>query len=203
MSHFLLLALLLQASSGPPRVEVHGVEISGVWLGLSARSYVAVYLRGPEGITLLSPDSAVTWAPMDSGAAPVELPALPSAAMSPVNCVVTEDDLYRWETGSKSVLPITADDCGPLPPSTTGPGRAIPGRPTQGPGDSWYIPRPNDAADRNRYLIVLAIDADIRPPDPSKAIDDRLRAAPVLYATRALGQKLRAPGWQAVVVPLR
>jgi hypothetical protein len=202
MTH-LLLALLIQSAPPLPKVEVRGVEVSGVWLGLSAKSYVAVYLRGPEGIRLLSPDSASRWAPLDSGAAPVELPSLPAAAISPVNCVVTEKDIYRWEIASKSVMPIRVEDCGPLPPSTTGPGRAIPGRPTQGPGDSWYIPRPNDAADRERYLIVIAVDADFRPRDPSSAIDDRLRATPVLYATRALGDKLGAPGWQAVVVPLR
>jgi hypothetical protein len=203
MAHHLILALLFQIPPGPPIVEVRGLEVSGVWLGLSAKSHVAVYLRGPEGIRLLSPDSASLWAPLDSGAAAVELPSLPSALIAPVNCIVTEEDIYRWEVGSKSVVPIKAEDCGPLPPSTTGPGRAIPGRPTQGPGDSWYIPRPNDAADRERYLIVIAIDADFRPRDPSKAIDDRFRAAPVLYAARALGEKLGAPGWQAVVVPLK
>ena len=197
----LLLALLMQ--SAPPQLEVRGVEVSGVWLGLAAKSYVAVYLRGPEGIRLLSPDSVSTWAPLDSGAGSVELPLLPSAAISPVNCVVTEEEIYRWEIASKAVVPIKAEDCGPLPPSTTGPGRAIPGRPSQGPGDSWYIPRPNDAADRGRYLIVLAVDAEVRPRDPAGAIDDRLRAAPVLYATRALGGKLGVPAWQAVVVPLR
>ena len=201
MSHYLVLALLFQSAPEPRLVEVRGVEVSGVWLHLATRSHVAVYLRGPEGIRLLSPDSVSTWAPLDSGAAAVELSSLPSAAISPVNCVVTDNDIYRWEVASKAVVPIRADDCGPLPPSTTGPGRAIPGRPTQGPGDSWYIPRPNDAADRGRYLIVIAVAADFRPRDPSRAIDDRLRAAPVLYATRALGDKLGAP-WQAVVVPL-
>ena len=178
------------------------MEVSGIWLGLSTKSYVAVYLRGPEGIRLISPDSVASWTPIDSGTAPVELPALPSAAISPVNCVITDRDIYRWEVASRSVVPIKADDCGPLPPSTTGPGRAIPGRPTQGPGDSWYIPRPNDAADRERYLIVVAIDPDFRPRDPAKAIDDRLVRAPVLYAARAIGGKLGAPDWQAVVVPL-
>src|SRR5262245_24631301 len=148
MTHALLMALLQIAT--PPRVEVRGVEVSGVWLGLSARSYVAVYLRGPEGIRLLSPDSTATWAPLDSGSTPIELPALPSAAMSPVNCVITQRDNYRWEVASKTVTPLKAEDCGPVPPSMTGPNRALPGRPTQGPTDSWYIPRPNEEADRAR-----------------------------------------------------
>ena len=199
---YLLLIALLQVAT-PPRVEVRGVEISGVWLGLSARSYVAVYLRGPEGIRLLSPDSAETWAPLDSGAIPVELPALPSAVMSPVNCIITDRDLYRWEVASKTVTPLKVQDCGPLPPSTTGPGRAIPGRPTQGPGDSWYIPRSNDAADREPYLIVFALDADLRSADPRRVLDDRLHGTPVLYAARAIGEKLGVPGWQAVVVRLK
>src|SRR5262245_5527163 len=129
MSYVLLIALLQVAT--PPRVEVRGVEVSGVWLGLSKKSYVAVYLRGPEGIRLLSPDSATTWAPLDSGAAPVELPALPSAALSPVNCVITDRDIYRWEVASRTVTPLKVEDCGTLPPSTTGPGRAIPGKPMQ------------------------------------------------------------------------
>ena len=201
MSFPLLIALLQVATL--PRVEVRGVEVSGAWLGLSARSYVTVYLRGPEGIRLLSPDSAATWAPLDSGVRPVELPALPSAVMSPVNCIVTDRDLYRWEVASKTVTPLKVEDCGPLPPSTTGPGRAIPGRPTQGPGDSWYIPRPNDAADRERYLIIFALDDGFTAANPRKALDDRLHGTPVLYAARALGDRLGVPGWAAVVVPLK
>jgi hypothetical protein len=202
MTYSMLLALLFQSPTSPPLVEVRGVEISGAWLGLAATSYVAVYLRGPEGIRLIYPDSAASWAPRDSGTAAVELPALPSAATSPVNCVITDRDIYRWEVETRASIPIKADDCGPLPPSTTGPGRAIPGRPTQGPGDSWYIPRPNDAADRNRYLIVVAVDADFRPRDPAGAVDQRLRQAPPLYVARAIGEKLGG-AWQAVVVPLR
>ena len=203
MSHYLLLALLFQASPPLPRVEVRGVEVSGVWLGLSAKSYLAVYLRGPEGIRLLSPDSTLVWTPLDSGPAALELPSLPAASLSPLNCVLTSRDIYRWDVASRSVLPIKGQDCGPLPPSTTGPGRAIPGRPTQGPGDSWYIPRPNDAADRERYLIVLALDGDLHPGDPRKALDDRLHGTPVLYAAQAIGAKLGSPGWQAVVVRLK
>jgi len=183
MSSILLIALLQIAT--PPRVEVRGVEVSGVWLGLSARSHVAVYLRGPEGIRLLVPDSSVTWAPIDSGAAPIELPPLPSAAMNPINCIINDRDIYRWEVGSRTATPIKIEDCGPLPPSTTG-----------------YIPRPNDAADRERYLIVFALDADFRPGDPRKSLDDRLHDTPVLYAARALGERLGVPGWEAVVVRL-
>ena len=60
----LLLAFLglLYFRDPPPRVEVKGVEISGAWLTLTERSYVAVYLRGPDGLRLLTPDSATTWA---------------------------------------------------------------------------------------------------------------------------------------------
>jgi hypothetical protein len=201
MPHLLLIALL--QITPPPRVEVRGVEVSGVWLGLSAKSLVAVYLRDAEGIRLLSPDSTETWAPLDSGGTPVELPPLPSAVLSPVNCVITDRDIYRWEVASKTTTPLKIEDCGPFPPATTGPGRAIPSRPTQNPGDSWYIPRPNDAADRERYLIVFALDADFRPGDPRKALDDRLHGTPVLYAARALGERLGVPGWEAVVVKLK
>src|SRR6187200_936472 len=103
MPHYVLLAFLFQVAAGPPRVEVRGVEVSGVWLGLSARSYVAVYLRGPEGIRLLAPDSATTWAPVDSGSASVELPVLPSGSLAPINCVITSREIYRWEAVSRSV----------------------------------------------------------------------------------------------------
>ncbi|HKP29583.1 MAG TPA: hypothetical protein VJU15_09265 [Gemmatimonadales bacterium] len=199
---YLLLTALLQIAT-PPRVEVRGVEVSGVWLGLSSKSHVAVYLRGPDGIRLLSPDSLESWAPLDSGSVPVELPLLPSAAISPVNCIITERDVYRWEVATRTVTPLKVQDCGTLPPSTTGPGRAIPGRPTQDPGDAWYIRRPNDAADRDRYLIVFALDADFRPGNPRKALDDRLHGTPVLYAARAIGGKLAVPAWEAVVVKLR
>jgi len=203
MRSLLVLACFLLLPADPPRVEVKGVEVSGAWLHLAERSYVAVYLRGPDGLRLLSPDSATTWAPLDSGAASVQFAPLPSGAMTPVNCVVTARDIFRWDPASKSAEPLKADDCGPLPPSTTGPGRAIPGRPGQGPGDSWYIPRPNDAADRHHYLIVLATDGDLRPPDPSSVLDDRLRGVPPLYAARALGEKLGSgPDWAAVVVRL-
>jgi len=202
---YLLPALsILVFSPTSPRVEVRGVEVSGVWLGLSARSYVVVFVRGPEGIRLLSPDSATTWAPLDSGAASVPFDALPSGALSPINCVVTADDIFRWEPATRSTVRLRTEDCGPLPPSTTGPGRAIPGRPTQGPGDSWYIPRPNDTADRSRYLIVVAIDGDALPPNPTSVLDDRLNAVPVLVAARALGERLGRghPDWAAVAVPL-
>lgn len=202
---YLVLALsILVFSETSPRVEVRGVEVSGVWLGLSSRSYVAVFVRGPEGIRLLHPDSATTWAPLDSGAASVQFDALPSGALSPTNCVVTAEELFRWEPATRSTVRLRTEDCGPLPPSTTGPGRAIPGRPSQGPGDSWYIPRPNDAADRNRYLIVVAIDGDALPPNPRSVLDDRMNAVPVLVAARALGERLGRgdPDWAAVVVPL-
>jgi hypothetical protein len=202
----LLLALLglLLFRDAPPRVEVKGVEVSGAWLTLAERSYVAVYLRGPDGLRLLAPDSTTTWAALDSGAASVEFPALPTGEMTPVNCIVTGRDVFRWEPASRSVIPLKAEDCGPLPPSTTGPGRPVPGRPGQGPGDSWYIPRPNDAADRHHYLIVIATDGDTRPPDPASVLDDRLRGVPALYAARALGERLGRgdPGWGAVVVRL-
>jgi hypothetical protein len=200
MPHILLIALLQIAT--PPRVDVRGVEVSGVWLGVSARSYVAVYLRGPDGIRLLSPDSASTWAPLDSGAAPVELPALPSAVLSPVNCIVTDRDIYHWDVASKTMRPLNTKDCGPLPPSTTGPGRNLPGHPAQGPGNTWS-PRPNDAADRARYLIVFALDADFRPRHLQKEVDDRLNGTPVLYVARAIGEKFGVPGWEAVVVKLK
>jgi hypothetical protein len=204
MRPLLLLLGFLFFRDSSPRVEVKGVEVSGAWLSLAVRSYVAVYLRSPEGLRLLAPDTAVTWAAHDSGAASVQFAPLPSGAMTPVNCVVTGRDLFRWEPASKSDLPLKAEDCGPLPPSTTGPGRAIPGRPGQGPGDAWYIPRPNDAADRRHYLIVIATDGDTPPPDPASVIDDRLRGVPALYAARALGERLgrRDPDWTAVVVPL-
>lgn len=201
----LLLALSIFVFSDTlPRVEVRGVEVSGVWLGLSARSYVAVFVRGPEGVRLVHPDSAVTWTALDSGAASVQFDALPSGAMSPINCVVTANEIFRWEPASKSTVRLRSEDCGPLPPSTTGPGRAIPGRPSQGPGDSWYIPRPNDAADRNRYLIVVATDGDALPPNPKSVLDDRMNAVPVLVAARALGERLAraGPDWAVVVVPL-
>ena len=198
---YLLLIALLQVAT-PPRVEVRGVEVSGAWIGLSAKSYVAVYLRGPNGTRLLSPDSAATWAALDSGASPVELPALPSAVMSPANCIVTDRDIYQWDVASKTVRPVNTRDCGPLPPSNTGPGRNLPSHPAQGPGNTWN-PRPNDAADRGRYLIVFALDADFTPRHLPKEIDDRLNGTPVLYLARAIGERLGVPDWEAVVVKLK
>ena len=92
-----------------------------------------------------------------------------------------------------------------MPPSAAGPGRAIPGRPGQGPAESWYIPRPNDAADRKHYLIVVATDGDMPPPHPESVLDDRLRGVPPLYAAQVLGERLGRGGtdWTVVVVPLR
>lgn len=205
MHHWLVLLLLQAPPDTVPRVEVRGVEVTGAWLRLSARSYVTVFVRGPDGIRLLSPDSAMTWAPLDSGGVSVQLDGLPSAALSPINCIVTERDVFRWEPASQSEVPIKPADCGTLPPSTTGAGRAIPGRPGQGPNDSWYLHRPNDAADRNRYLIVVATDGDVLPPNPRSALDDRMNSVPVLVAARALGERLARGdrGWEAVVVPLR
>lgn len=106
----LLLIALLQIAT-PPRVEVRGVEVSGVWVGLAARSHVAVYLRGPEGIRLLSPDSSATWSAIDSGSAAIELPTLPSAAMNPVNCIITDRDTRRWDVGAKTATPVRPEDC--------------------------------------------------------------------------------------------
>jgi len=205
MHPWLVLLLLPAPHDTAPRVEVRGVEVSGVWLGLLVRSYVTVFLRGPEGIRLLSPDSAAVWAPHDSGARSVQFDGLPSAALTPLNCVVTAREVFRWEPASQSVIPIKAADCGPLPPSTTGPGRAIPGRPSQAPADARYVPRPNDTADRSRYLIVVATDGDVLPPDPRSVLDDRLHPVPVLVAARTLGVRLGRGdrGWVAVVVPLR
>ncbi len=198
------LALLAPLDSRP-RIEVRGVEVSGAWLTLSASSYIAVYLHGPEGLRLLAPDTATAWTPTDSGATSVQFATLPAGVMAPINCVVTANELYRWDPGLKSTVSIKAEDCGPLPPSTSGPGRAIPGRPTQGPVDSWYIPRPNDAADRRHYLIVVATDADTPPRNPASVLDDRVRGVPPLYAALLLGERLSRGGrdWAVVVVPLR
>jgi hypothetical protein len=206
MRHLLVLLCCLILPDDPPRVEVKGVEVSGVWLRLAARSHVTVYLRGPEGLRLISPDSSdssTTRVALDSGAASVQLAPLPAGAMTPVNCVVTPRDIFRWDPASQTAERLKGDDCGPLPPSASGPGRPIPGKPGQGPGDSWYIPRPNDASDRHHYLIVIATDGDAPPPDAAKALDDRLRGVPALYAAQKLGETLgRGPDWAAVVVRL-
>ena len=203
MRQLLVLLCCLILPGDPPRVEVKGVEVSGVWLRLAARSHVSVYLRGPEGLRLVSPDSSTTWVALDSGAASVQFAPLPAGAMTPVNCVVTPRDIFRWDPASQTAERLKSDDCGPLPPSSSGEGRPIPGKPGQAPGDSWYIPRPNDALDRHHYLIVIATDGDASPPDPAKALDNRLQGVPALYAAQKLGEKLgRGPDWAAVVVRL-
>lgn len=204
MRYFLALLWLLAIPFTAPRIEVRGVEVSGAWITLSASSYIAVYHYGPEGLRLLAPDTATAWAPTDSGAASVQFESLPAGVMAPINCVVTANDVYRWDPGLQSTVSIKAEDCGPQPPSTTGPGRAVPGRPGQGPADSWYIPRPNDTADRRHYLIVVATDADTPPRNPASVLDDRVRGVPALYAAQLLGERLSrgAGDWAVVVVPL-
>jgi hypothetical protein len=165
MHHWLLLLLLQAARDTAPRIEVRGVEVSGAWLGLSARSYVAVFLRGPEGIRLLSPDSATTWTPLDTGTASVPLEGLPSAALAPVNCVVTA---RRASAGSRvGGRSIKAADCGRYRLDRTRPGDTRPAH--QGAGDPWYIPaqrrrRPQSLPGRGGHR------RDVLPPDPSRSL---------------------------------
>ena len=203
MRIFLAPLALLALLDSQPRVEVRGVEISGVWLGLTERSHVAVYYRGPDGVRLLSPDSAASWTALDSGSVSIQLPSLPAAAMTPVNCVVTDRDVYRWDPLARATVRISPDDCGPLPPTNTGPGRTIPGRPGQTPGDPRYLPRQIDTADRERYVIVIAMDADSRPRDPAKVVDDWMRQMPPLALARELAERLGGLYWTAVVVRLK
>ena len=61
------------------------------------------------------------------------------------------------------------------------------------------------ASDPSGFInrAVITVDDGFTAANPRKALDDRLHGTPVLYAARALGDRLGVPGWAAVVVPLK